>query len=84
MRVAAAGAGEDALPESSPRRGLGEALRYAQAGTELVIPMVVLGGGGYLLDRRFRTGPWLLLAGLLRNLVLFRNPRTSSDHLDGP
>ncbi len=27
---------------------------------------------------------WLLLAGLLRNLVLFRNPRTSSDHLDQP
>jgi F0F1-type ATP synthase assembly protein I len=57
------------LPEPSPRRGLGEALRYAQAGTELVIPMLLFGAAGYLLDRRLRCAPWLLLAGLLLGMA---------------
>jgi F0F1-type ATP synthase assembly protein I len=40
-------------------------MRYSQIGMLIVVPMVVLGGIGYALDRRFRSQPWLLLAGLV-------------------
>jgi F0F1-type ATP synthase assembly protein I len=40
-------------------------MRYTQAGLQLIAPMLVLGAIGYWLDRKMRTGPWLLLAGLL-------------------
>jgi F0F1-type ATP synthase assembly protein I len=40
-------------------------MRYSQVGMLIVVPMVVLGGIGYALDRKFRTQPWLLLAGLV-------------------
>jgi ATP synthase protein I len=47
------------------RPPLVEAMRYTQAGLILIAPMLVLGGIGYWLDRRLRTAPWLLLAGLI-------------------
>ncbi len=47
------------------RPPLVEAMRYAQIGTMIVVPMLVLGGIGYWLDRRLGWEPWLLLAGLL-------------------
>ncbi len=40
-------------------------MRYAQVGTMLVAPMLVLGWVGYILDRKLDTRPWLLLAGLI-------------------
>ena len=42
-----------------------EAMRYTQLGLLLIAPMLVLGAIGYWLDRRLRTAPWMLLAGLL-------------------
>ncbi len=53
------------MPEPSKRAPLEEALRYAQVGTMLVAPMLVLGAVGFVLDRRLGSGPWLLLGGLL-------------------
>ena len=47
------------------RPPLVEAMRYTQIGLLLIAPMLVLGGIGYWLDRKLRTAPWLLLAGLL-------------------
>jgi F0F1-type ATP synthase assembly protein I len=47
------------------RAPLAEAMRYSQIGMLIVVPMVVLGGIGYALDRRFGSQPWLLLAGLV-------------------
>ena len=47
------------------RSPLDEMMRYGQVGTMLVAPMLVLGAVGHLLDRRLRTEPWLLLAGLI-------------------
>jgi F0F1-type ATP synthase assembly protein I len=35
----------------------------------IVTPMAALGFAGYALDRRLRTSPWLLLAGLLLGMV---------------
>ena len=55
------------MPET--RDSLADALKYAQAGTMLVAPMVALGALGYWLDRRFGTKPWLLLAGLVLGMV---------------
>ena len=43
--------------------------RYAQIGMLLVTPMGVLGLAGHWLDRRWGTGPWLLLAGLLLGMA---------------
>ena len=40
-------------------------MRYTQLGLLLIAPMLVLGAIGYWLDRKLRTAPWLLLAGLL-------------------
>ena len=37
-------------------------MRYAHVGTMLIAPMIALGVVGYVLDRRFATEPWLLLA----------------------
>jgi F0F1-type ATP synthase assembly protein I len=51
------------------RGSLADALKYAQAGTMLIAPMLAFGGIGYFLDRRFGTKPWLLLAGLLLGMV---------------
>jgi len=47
------------------RPPLVEAMRYTQAGLLLITPMLVLGAIGYWLDGKFRTAPWLLLAGLV-------------------
>jgi len=51
------------------RDSLADALKYAQAGTMLVAPMVGLGAVGYWLDRRLGTKPWLLLAGLILGMI---------------
>ena len=53
------------MPEPSRRPPLAEAMRYAQVGTMLIAPMIALGAVGYMLDGRFATAPWLLLAGLI-------------------
>ena len=51
------------------RSSLVEAMRYAQIGTMLIVPMIVLGGVGYWLDRRLGWEPWLLLAGLILGMA---------------
>lgn len=54
-------------PERPP--SLADALRYLQISTVLTVPMLGLGALGYVLDRRFATAPWLLLAGLLLGMA---------------
>ncbi len=51
------------------RTPLVEAMRYAQSGTMLIVPMIVLGGLGYWMDRRLGWEPWLLLAGLILGMA---------------
>ena len=51
------------------RPPLAEAMRYAQVGTMLIAPMLALGAIGYMLDGRFATTPWLLLAGLILGMA---------------
>jgi F0F1-type ATP synthase assembly protein I len=57
------------VPEPPKRPPLAEAMRYAQVGTMLIAPMIVLGAIGHMLDRHFATAPWLLLAGLLLGMA---------------
>lgn len=57
------------MTEPDGRSPLVDAMRYAQVGTMLVAPMLVLGGIGYALDRRFGSKPWLLLLGLLLGMA---------------
>lgn len=51
------------------RSPLLEGMRYAQSGTMLIVPMIVLGGLGYWLERRLGWEPWLLLAGLVLGMA---------------
>lgn len=55
------------MPE--PRGSLPDAIKYAQISSMLIAPMLAFGGIGYLLDRRFGTKPWFLLAGLILGMV---------------
>jgi len=57
------------VPQSPKRPQLAEAMRYAQVGTMLIAPMIVLGAVGYMLDGRFATAPWLLLAGMILGMA---------------
>ena len=54
-------------PENRP--SLAEAMRYAQAGTLLVAPMVGLGLLGWWLDGKFGSAPWVMVAGLLLGMI---------------
>ena len=51
------------------RTPLVEAMRYAQSGTMLIVPMIMLGGLGYWMDRWLGWEPWLLLAGLILGMA---------------
>ncbi len=52
------------------RDPLAEVARYSQIGVTLLAPMLVLGGLGFWLDRRWGTTPWLLLAGLVLGMII--------------
>jgi ATP synthase protein I len=54
---------------SGDRPPLADAVRYMQAGTMLVAPMLGLGALGWWIDGRFGTGPWVMVAGLLLGMV---------------
>ena len=53
------------------RNAVWQAVGYAwQFGYTIVIPLVVLGIGGRLLDRRFDTAPWLFIAGVVLSIIV--------------
>ena len=51
------------------RPPLVDAMRYAQAGTMIIAPMLGFGAVGYWLDGRLGTKPWLLVAGLVLGMI---------------
>jgi F0F1-type ATP synthase assembly protein I len=51
------------------RPPLVEAMRYAQAGTMIIAPMLAFGAIGYWLDGKLGTKPWLLVAGLVLGMI---------------
>lgn len=55
----------------SPRSaGPWQALSLAwELGYMIAVPVVLLALGGRLLDRKFGTSPWLLLAGIILSIV---------------
>ena len=57
------------MTDPQGRPALLEAMKYAQIGTMLVVPMGILGGIGYWLDRRLGSAPWLLLLGLILGMA---------------
>ena len=59
------------MAETSQTQGFWKALGMAwELGYIIAIPIVVLGLGGRLLDKRFDTSPWLFLAGVLVSILL--------------
>ncbi|HKQ96636.1 MAG TPA: AtpZ/AtpI family protein [Candidatus Polarisedimenticolia bacterium] len=51
------------------RQQLAETMRYFQGGMALIAPMLALGALGYWLDRKFGTGPWIMVAGLVVGMI---------------
>lgn len=45
-------------------------MAYAGLGIELVAPVIVVGGVGWLADREFGTAPWLLVVGATVGMVV--------------
>ncbi|MDR0842930.1 MAG: AtpZ/AtpI family protein [Acidobacteriota bacterium] len=52
------------------QEGLRQSGPAAMAGYTLIGAILLLGGVGYAVDRRFGTSPWFLLAGLLAGVVV--------------
>ena len=55
--------GELSQEQQDPRGQGPSPLRFIGAGFELAVPLLLGVFGGYGLDRRFETTPWLMLAG---------------------
>ena len=59
----------------------------AELGYGIAVPLVLFAGAGRLLDRRFGSAPWLLIAGILLALVtsvlwLMRKVRVMAAEID--
>lgn len=52
---------------SAVARGMTVAAQMSGLGMELAVPIL----GGYWLDQRWKTGPWMLLLGLVVGIYLF-------------
>ncbi|MDR1727747.1 MAG: AtpZ/AtpI family protein [Acidobacteriota bacterium] len=72
---------EDPAGDAAPEAFLARALQQTQenlrragpaatAGYTLVGAILMLGGGGYVADKRFGTSPWLLLTGLVLGIAV--------------
>ena len=59
------------MAETPQKQGFWQALGMAwELGYVIAIPILALGLGGRLLDKRLDTSPWLFLAGVLISIVL--------------
>ncbi|MEK7518929.1 MAG: AtpZ/AtpI family protein [Patescibacteria group bacterium] len=59
------------MAETPQQQGFWKALGMAwELGYIIAIPIVMLGLGGRLLDKRLETSPWLFLAGVLVSIIL--------------
>jgi F0F1-type ATP synthase assembly protein I len=59
------------MAETQQKQGFWQALGMAwELGYIIAIPIVALGLGGRLLDKRFSTSPWLFLVGVLISIIL--------------
>lgn len=47
----------------------GDAYRLASAGFDFFLMLIVPTGIGYWLDKKFGTGPWLLLSGVILGFI---------------
>ncbi len=60
------------MASNSPQRAaLYQALGYAwQFGYTIVVPLILFGIGGRVLDRKFGTHPWLFVAGVVVSIAI--------------
>ncbi len=63
--------------DQKPQGPLGEWMRYAGIGIEMLVSVLIGTFGGYGLDRLFHTKPWLMIVGFIFGsaagfLTLFR------------
>ena len=55
--------------DQKPKGTLGEWMRYANIGIEMMVSVLIGAFGGYGLDRLFRTKPWLMIVGFILGSV---------------
>ena len=54
------------MPTDQKSKGpLGEWMRYANIGIEMMVSVLIGAFGGYGLDRLFHTKPWLMIVGFI-------------------
>ncbi len=51
--------------DQKPKGTLGEWMRYANIGIEMMVSVLIGAFGGYGLDRLFHTKPWLMIVGFI-------------------
>ena len=52
-------------PDQKPKGTLGEWMRYANIGIEMMVSVLIGAFGGYGLDHLFHTKPWLMIVGFI-------------------
>ncbi len=55
--------------DQKPKGTLGEWMRYANIGIEMMVSVLIGAFGGYGLDRLFHTKPWLMIVGFILGSV---------------
>lgn len=51
--------------DQKPKGNLGEWMRYATIGTEMMVSVLIGAFGGYGLDYLLHTKPWLMIVGFI-------------------
>ena len=52
-------------PEQKPKGTVGEWMRYANTGIEMMVSVLIGAFVGYGLDHLFHTKPWLMIVGFI-------------------
>ncbi len=55
--------------DQKPKSTLGEWMRYANIGIEMLVSVLIGAFGGYGLDYLFHTKPWLMIVGFILGSV---------------
>jgi ATP synthase protein I len=55
--------------DQKPKGTLGEWMRYANIGIEMMVSVLIGAFGGYGLDYLFHTRPWLMIVGFILGSV---------------
>ena len=53
------------MPDSNRKQSIGTAMRWAHQVTSIGLELAIPVGGGFWLDQKYGTAPWLMILGAL-------------------